>query len=63
MTVTVDIRKATQETGYLLSVTRTYLNGKGGQVYPGPRCSNLKTAREVAAWIESHLPPLIGESV
>ena len=63
MSVTVDIRKATLQTGYLLSVTRTYPNGKGGQVYPGPRCSNLKTAREVAVWIESHLPPLAGESV
>ena len=60
--VTVDIRKATQQTGYLLSVTRTYPNGKGGQVFPGPRCSNLKTAREVAAWIACHLPELDGES-
>jgi len=56
--VTVDIRKATLQGGYLLTVTRTYANHKGGQVFPGPRCSTLKSAREVAAWIESYLPEL-----
>jgi len=60
--VTVNIRKAMKpETGYLLSVTRKWPNAKGGQVYPGPRCSSLKTAKEVAAWIECHLPALEGQ--
>jgi hypothetical protein len=47
-TGTVTIRKSAHETGYLLSVTR------GNTTRPGPKCSNLKTAREVATWIATH---------
>ena len=49
-TVTVDIRKAGLEPGFLLSVTR------GNITWPGPRCSSRKTAREVATWICHNLP-------
>jgi hypothetical protein len=49
-TVMVDIRKAMNEPGYLLSVTR------GKVTFPGPRCSTRKTAREVANWICDNLP-------
>lgn len=52
--VTVAVRKAVHESGYLLSVTRTNKRG-GGTVRPGPRCSSKRTADEVARWIESNL--------
>ena len=46
--ISVSVRKASNEPGYLLSVTRR--NDKGGAViWPGPRCSSKRTADEVAA--------------
>lgn len=45
----VTVRKAKQESGYLLSVTRRTTT------FPGPRCSSKRTAKEVATWIESYL--------
>ena len=55
MSITVSIREATGETGYLLTVTRQYQHAAGGQVFPGPKCSSLRTAKDVAAWIEAHI--------
>lgn len=52
--ITVDVRKASNEPGYLLSVTRRNDRG-GGTTWPGPKCSSKKTADGVARWIESNL--------
>jgi hypothetical protein len=52
--VSVEVRKASNEPGYLLSVTRRNDSG-GATIWPGPRCSSKRTANEVAAWIESNL--------
>lgn len=54
MSITVTVRKAMLEPGYLLSVTRKNDRG-GGTTWPGPRCSSKKTADEVARWIETNL--------
>lgn len=51
--VIVHIRKAFSESGYLLSVERKF--PAGSVIFPGPKCSNLKTAIGVAQWIENNL--------
>lgn len=55
--VSVTVRPAVNEPGYLLSVTRRYADpkAKGSVTVPGPRCSSLATANEVAAWIENNM--------
>lgn len=53
--ITVTVRKAGIQGGYLLSVSRKYGHAAGGQTFPGPRCSSKATADEVARWIENHL--------
>lgn len=52
--VTVTVRPAVHESGYLLSVTRRNKSG-GASIWPGPRCSSKQTANEVARWIESNM--------
>ena len=54
MSVKVNIRKATNEAGYLLSVTRSNQRG-GASTWPGPKCSSKQTAIKVAEWIECNI--------
>lgn len=53
--ITVTVRSAGIEPGYLLSVEKRNASG-GATIWPGPKCSSLETALRVAKWIECNLP-------